>query len=302
MASTVPALRAAARARPAFGATDVGLLAMAVIWGINYSVVKYGASVVPPLVFNGARLTIAGVVLLLASLVAGRRAWPSPSDTRSLLLLGLLGNGLYQLLFILGVSYTRAGTVAILLAASPAVIAIFGRALGQERIGRRAAAGIALSIAGVACVIAGGAGDLGGHLAGTLIVLAACICWSLYNVLLRPYAQRVGNLQLTAITIAGGAVPLALLALPGAVAMRWSTVPLAAYGALLYGSLGALVVAGVLWYRGVRTLGPTRAALYSNLQPAIAVAFAWATLGEVPTPWQLAGAAAITAGIVVTRS
>ena len=33
----------------------------------------------------------------------------------------------------------------------------------------------------------------------------------------------------------------------------------------------ALVIAYYFWYRGVRVIGPTRTAMYSNLQPLIAV-------------------------------
>jgi drug/metabolite transporter (DMT)-like permease len=52
----------------------------------------------------------------------------------------------------------------------------------------------------------------------------------------------------------------------------------------------------------VRVLGPTRTAIYSNLQPAIALAAAWVALGEVPTLLQGLGAATIIAGVILTRT
>jgi drug/metabolite transporter (DMT)-like permease len=78
-------------------------------------------------------------------------------------------------------------------------------------------------------------------------------------------------------------------------------VPPAAWGAVAYAGLAAMVVAYLFYYRGVRVLGPVRTAMYSNLQPLIAMAVAFLTLREVPTIWQLGGAAAITSGLLVSR-
>jgi drug/metabolite transporter (DMT)-like permease len=71
---------------------------------------------------------------------------------------------------------------------------------------------------------------------------------------------------------------------------------------MLYSGLGALVIAYLFWYRGVRILGPTRTAMYSNMQPVFAVIIAWIVLGEVPTVWQGVGAASIVSGLVLARS
>jgi drug/metabolite transporter (DMT)-like permease len=70
----------------------------------------------------------------------------------------------------------------------------------------------------------------------------------------------------------------------------------------VYSGLGALVVAYLFWYRGVRILGPTRTAMYSNLQPALGVFLAWLMLGEAPTVWQIVGAAFIVSGLLLTRA
>ena len=45
-------------ARPRVWLAEVALLLMSVIWGVNYSVIKYGTSVVPPLAYNGVRIAL----------------------------------------------------------------------------------------------------------------------------------------------------------------------------------------------------------------------------------------------------
>ena len=67
-------------------------------------------------------------------------------------------------------------------------------------------------------------------------------------------------------------------------------------------SLLALTLAYLFWYRGVKVLGPTRSAMYSNLQPVVALVVAWFALGEQPTIIQVLGAAAIMIGLLLTRA
>jgi drug/metabolite transporter (DMT)-like permease len=68
-----------------------------------------------------------------------------------------------------------------------------------------------------------------------------------------------------------------------------------------YSAVLAMVVAYLFYYRGVRVVGPVRTAMFSNLQPIVALAVAALTLGERPGAWQLAGAALIASGLVVSR-
>jgi drug/metabolite transporter (DMT)-like permease len=74
-----------------------------------------------------------------------------------------------------------------------------------------------------------------------------------------------------------------------------------AWGSIAYSGVLALVLAYLFWYRGVKVLGPTRTGMYANLQPVIALGVAWAALGEAPHVAQLAGAAFIMAGLLLTR-
>ncbi len=275
---------------------------MAVIWGVNYAVVKFGAAQVDPLVFNSVRVVLATVVLT-AIVVATGQAWPRGRELWALLGLGVLGNGLYQYLFIEGIARTRAGDAALILAAAPAFMAIIGRMRGTERTGGTGVAGILLSLSGIALVVFGDS-EGAAHTAsmtGDLLLLVGCLCWSLYTVLLRPYTESVDGITLSAVTMIGGAIPLVLVSLPTLVHTNLGSVGPGGWAAVAYSGLLALVVAYLFWYRGVKTLGPTRSAMYANLQPIIALAVAWATLHETPRLLQLIGAACILGGLLLTR-
>ena len=295
--------RADSHPRPGVSLTDFLLLLMALIWGVNLSVVKFGTTLLHPLAYNGVRVALAAVALLAIADVAGG-ARPSRREVMILLALGIVGNGVYQLLFIEGISRTRAGNAGLLLAATPAFIALLGRAMGVERIGARGYAGIAASIAGMALVIFGKSTDTVAHasLTGDVLVLLGSLCWSVFTVMLKPYAARLDPVRVAALTMAGGAIPLAVFSMPAIASTGWARLPASAWWSILYSGIGALVIAYLFWYRGVRVLGPTRTAMYGNLQPVIALVVAWLWLREVPTLWQGLGTAGIVGGLALTRS
>jgi drug/metabolite transporter (DMT)-like permease len=290
-------------ARPNVLLAEVAVLVMALIWGVNYSVIKYGMTFVTPMAYNTLRVIIAAVTLLVIARVFGG-PWPARRDALVLLGLGVIGNGIYQMLFAEGVSRTRAGEAALVVGASPALIALFGKLKGVEHVTARGAFGIGLSIFGVGLVVLGraasgeGAGD--GSLLGDLLVLCGSVCWAVYTVYLIPFTGRVAGLHVVALSLTGGAAFLLVIGTPALIAQDWN-VPRNAWLALFYSGIGALVVAYLLWYRGVKTLGATRTAMYANLQPLIALMVAWLTLGETPTAWQSIGAATIVGGVLLTR-
>lgn len=292
----------ASSTRPGVWLTDVSLVGMALIWGVNFSVVKFGTTLIDPLAYNGVRVLLAGL-LLTAIVIVRRMPLPSLGTSLALIALGVLGNGVYQVFFIEGVARTRASDAALVVASSPALIAIIGRVRGVERVERQGGLGIALSIAGIALVVLGSTTgqDGQGTVYGDLLVLAGSMCWAIYTVMLKPYTERVAGVQLSALTMMGGAIPLFLVAIPAIAHAPWHGLPKLGWLAILYSGVFALVIAYLIWYNGVRVIGPTRTAMYSNLQPLIAMLVAWPMLGETPTLPQCVGAACIMGGLVLTR-
>jgi drug/metabolite transporter (DMT)-like permease len=316
MAVTIPSAQPAAspaeslEVEPATGAaepprwhTDALLVGMAVLWGLNFSVLKYGVSFMPPLAFNGARIPSAAVAQFAIARFL-RRPPVAPALALRLVLLGALGNGLYQALFITGLTRSRVATAALLIAASPALTAVVGRVHGSERFTPRQGAGILLQLVGCGSVAFGAATARGGadSLAGALLILSASLTWAFYAVFLRQYTSQVDTLQLGAYTMLGGAVVMLAIGLPAMLRVDWASLPASLWLALTYASLGAMVVAYLLYYRGLRVLGPTRTSMYANLQPIIAMAVAWIALREQPTAVQLGGGTLILSGLVLART
>jgi drug/metabolite transporter (DMT)-like permease len=286
-----------------FGVTDLLLVLMAVIWGVNFSVAKYGTQQMDPQVFVTLRVTLAAIVLSALTFSRerpdlDRRTWIA------LLLLGVVGHGVYQYLFVTGLALTRVGNAAVIVGAAPAFIAIASRLRGLERARATTLGGIALSVAGVAFVIIGSSNAQSGRstMLGSLLVFGGVICWSFYSVGLQPYTKTVGVMQISAISLLGGVVPLLIATSPALMRQQWSAITAAGWAAVLYSGVVSMVIAYLFWYRGLRVLGATRTSVYGNLHPIVAIFIAWIFLHEAPTVWQGIGMATIVGGIFLTRT
>jgi len=290
--------------RPAgFTSTDALLSLMVFIWGVNFIVIKDALRVVEPAVFNALRFVLATAVIGAIAWMSGVRR-PGRADLGRLALLGLLGNTIYQQGFIEGVARTRAGNAALIMAAVPVQTALIGHLRGSDPLRARDVIGLILSAAGIAVIVLGSGRDVGfgGTIHGDLLMVFATLCWSSYTVLGKPFVDRLGPIATTAWTMSLGCIPLVLFAAPAIAGQDWAVVSARAWGALVFSSLGALVLAYVVWYRGVQRLGPSHTAMYSNFVPVVAMLAAWWLLGEQPTAWQMLGAAGIFGGIWLTRT
>lgn len=289
--------------RAGFGATDLLLIVMTVIWGSNFTAIKYSLEDLLPLSFNALRFTLASAVMIAIALCSRDGLKVTPGDGKKLLALGLLGNALYQSFFISGMAHTRAGNAALILAITPLFTAILGRMRKHEYFAPRGVAGLLLAFAGIVIIVLSGRGEfsIGETILGDCLLLISTICWSLYTVGSRNLVHTYGSIKSTAIMMASGTPLLLLICAPSLLRQDWSRVRPIAWAGLVYSGLFAIAVAYIIWSYGVRKIGSTRTAIYSNITPIVAILVAWAALGESPTLGQLAGAVVIFAGVYLVR-
>ena len=288
----------------AITSTDLLLLLMTLIWGSNFTVIKYSLEDLQPLSFNALRFTIASLAMLLIAVWSGSELKTlARGDGRRLFLLGLFGNTCYQSLFITGMAYTRAGNAALILATTPLFTAVLGRIQKHEYFTARGVIGLVLAFGGIVIIVLSGQREvsLGETVFGDTLLLLSTLCWALYTVGSKRLMHTYGPIKATTIMMTSGTPLLLLLCAPALLSQDWSKVRPLAWAGLVYSGLFAIAIAYLIWSYGVKKIGSTRTALYSNITPVIALLFAWPALGETPTLGQLAGATVIFAGIYLVR-
>ena len=294
---------AVAKVEARFGVTDIWIVLMTVIWGSNFTVIKYALADFSPLDFTAVRFAIAAVAMLVITIASQRNLRVSRSDLSKLFALALLQNVLYQVSFMKGMAHTRAGNAALILATTPLFTAVIGRLRKQEHFTYRGIAGLLLAFAGIGLI------EFVGHrrdvqdssVLGDALLILATICWAVYTNLAHRFVHVYGSLKTTTIMMITGTPVLLLVCTPSLISQDWSRVRPLSWLGVVYSGLLSIALAYIIWNHGVRKIGGTRTAAYGNLTPVVALLVAWAVLGEVPTPGQLAGAAVILCGIYLVR-
>ena len=287
---------------------------MTIIWGSNFAVIKTAFRELDPQAFNATRMVVASLAFLAVMAAARRfsRGTPNPSfysparvtgrEWVQLALLGIVGHVLYQLCFIGGLARTSVANSSLMLAMTPVLIAGISAALGHERISRGHWMGAAISTAGIYLVVGKGFALGGPGLIGDLLMFGAVVCWAIYTLGARPLMERHSPLAVTGLSMALGTLVYVPLVWPQVRAVPWTQVSAWSLGLSIYSALFALCVAYTIWYVAVREIGSARTSAYSNLIPVVAMGSAVLFLGE-PLEWRkVIGAAAVLAGVALTRA
>ncbi len=292
---------------PGLGQTRayLALIVIAVLWASYPALAKLAMRDFPPFFLALVRCVVASAflsVMLVRSTGESVRELP-PGAARAFLVLGVAGVWMSMQFTYVGIYYTTAANNVILQAATPVTVALAARLVLREHLGRRQWLGAAVSGAGVVLVITNGrvatvrATEI--H-SGDLITLFAICGWTAYTVygkrvlaLSSPVMATTGAYVLGTLTL----VPTAIVAAPFYPAPRLAS-PLAWTVVFYQAILGG--IAHVWWYRAVNVVGPSRSAIFMNIQPVVGVALAWLLLSESFGPWRMVGGALILGGVALT--
>lgn len=289
-------------------ATALLLTIPPLLWAGNAIVGRSVNDMVPPVMLNLLRWSIAMLLLLpLASRIFRRNSalWPY---WRRFSLLGLLGVGLYNTLQYLALHTSSPINVTLVAASMPVWMLLVGKLFFDASISPRQIAGAGLSIAGVLLVLSRGEWRflLALRLVpGDVLMIFGAVIWSFYSWLLTlprdPVEIRSDWAAFLLAQVAFG-VAWSVLFTAGEWAIASPQIdwgwPLAA--ALLFVAVGPAIIALRCWGLGVQRVGPTVAGFFSNLTPLFAAVMSSAFLGEMPHVYHAAAFALIVGGIVIS--
>src|SRR5688572_28839967 len=278
---------------------------MILIWGTNFSVVKVALRDFPEIPFNATRLAVATTVFLAAIRWTRDEARPRAPLTRAdwiqLLFLGLVGTFLYQLRFVAGVRRTSVGNGSLIVGISPIVIALMSAIAGHERISLLRWAGVFMALLGLYFVVGKGVDFSTATLRGDLLMLGGVFCWATYSVASQPILKRHSPLIVIGLTFSIGAACYVLMMVPTLMDVNCGGVSGFSWFLMVASALLALNVSYWIWYTGLKRLGGSRTSVYSYLTPIVAMIVAAIWIGEPIAGNQIAGAAAIFGGLLITR-
>jgi len=273
-----------------------------VVWGTSFAATKEALQAFAPVTLIWLRMTIATtlVVALWRYIPKGRYR---SGDWKWLLLMVVCEPCLYFLFEAYALKYTTSGQAGVIAALVPLMVAVGAWLLLAERLNSKIVTGLVISIVGVVVLsLSGDATQQAPNpLLGNVLELAAMTCAAGYVLTLKHLTQRYSAWLLTALQAIAGAVfflPGLLLEQP----QPWSEISSYHWWIMLY--LGTLVTLGAygLFNYGVSLIPASRAALFINLIPVVAVITGWGLLNESLNVWQSAAIFAILVGVYVGES
>ncbi|MFC2160085.1 DMT family transporter [Acidobacteriota bacterium] len=288
-----------------FGLSDFLMLFAILLWSINFSFVKVALREFSPLGFNGIRLIFASLLLVFFLFVSRENFKIVKADIWKFVVLGIVGNTAYQMLFIHGIHLTTASNTAIIIATTPVFIALLSLFLRHEKLNWAAWAGILISFVGFYFVITKQPGSLslnGKGAQGDLMILLGTLCWAVYTVFSLPLLKRISPLKLTMFTMVTGTIFFIPFCVKDIIQLPYDQISFEAWASLAFSGLFALSVCYVIWYASVKRVGNSRTAIYDNLVPILTIFFAFFLLDERITVLQGAGTLVILCGVYLTRS
>lgn len=232
--------------------------------------------------------------------------------TRRLLFLeSFLGNFLFSICMLFGVSLTTAVAAGVVMSSIPAVVAILSWIILKERIGRRTAAAIACAALGIglfslqkpeaASAALQEAAFLGvAHSVwGNLLVFAAVVCEASYVVIGKRLTEGLGPKRISAIINLWGFALVTPLGLWAARSFDFAAVSPGIWSLLVFYALAASVWTVWLWMTGLKTVPASRAGVFTVMLPVSAAAVGVLFMGERLTSMQMLAFGIALLGLVL---
>ena len=244
---------------------------------------------------GGQAVRYAAGAVILVLLAGGRLPRPTARQAIRLGLLAATGLAAFNLLVLAAEASMDPGSVGVIVASVPVLLALAGPLQEGRRVEPRVLAAAAVVAAGAAAVQ-----GLGGDVTagGLIAALGALACEAAFSLLAAPLLAPLGPvvvsawaailavpiLVVTALTIDGPGDALRMPTVEEALGLAWLVV-------------AVTVAAFLLWYSAVRALGVERTGLLTGVLPVSALVVA-AILGRTDlTAGRLAGALLVGAGI-----
>lgn len=236
----------------------------------------------------------------------------SPHTRRLLFLESFLGNFLFSICMLFGVSMTTAVAAGVVMSSIPAVVAVLSGLFLRERIGWRSVGAIACAAIGIGLFSLQkadtgplSAADVSGPfgmnraLLGNLLVFAAVICEASYVVIGKRLTDGLGPKRISAIINLWGFALVTPFGLWAAWPFDFAAVSAPIWALLVFYALAASVWAVWLWMTGLTTVPASQAGVFTVMLPISAAAIGVLFMGERLTGLQVLAFAIALFGLVL---
>jgi len=265
------------------------------MWGLDYIVAKKALEVLGTMNLLFLKYLIGLLLVLAIKLKKKVKTLIRLKDIPFFILCSLTGEILYYYCDYTAMSYLPVSIITVILAFVPVLSILIERVIFKKRFTAKILIGILVCVVGVGIVI--GADFrllLNGRLIGYILAFGSVISWNMYNFITAHLSEHYESIAVTFNQLLCTLLIVSPYAIHTMPPMETFT-PSIMVG-VLYLGLGSVGAGFLIMVRGLKALGPTISAMFSNFLPVTATFFGWLFLKESLSPMQVAG------GIIVILS
>ncbi len=189
-------------------ANYMAILALGLIWGGTFMVVRIALEGYGPITVATARTTL-GAIALVALMILLKRPLPSKDAMRHLMILGPLNTAIPFSLLSWGQQFVPSAFAGISMAALPLFVLPLAHFFSDERLNMRRAVGVVIGFSGALTLIGPGVLQIGTGMEpmGQLACLLATLSYAISSILTRR-CPPIDSITLAAFTLVTGSVLL----------------------------------------------------------------------------------------------
>lgn len=284
----------------------IALIIGQIFWGTSYILTEYALRVFPPATLVSMRLAIAALILGLIALCSGQLVRIPWKVYRWFFLASFCEPFVYFLCEAMALQRMSSMVASVILSFIPLLTPLLTYYFLREKITIKNLIGIVVSIAGVLMVIIE-KGQVTVDLLGVVFLLIAMVGAVGYSLVIRKVPEEYNTLSVVFYMFCTALIffiPTALITEWGEITTLVANPPAEMRNALM-AIVGVAVtsscIAFLFYSYGVRIIGPNKASVFNNIQPAVTALFAWWFMSQ-PMDWvKILGIAVLIFGMFVAQ-
>ena len=269
-----------------------------VLWASAFVAIRYLGRDFSPGSLTLGRLVVAAACLAAVALPRGLPR-PSRRDLLSIVLIGVLWFGIYNVALNEGERRVDAGTAAMLIQVSPVLIALLAAMFLDERFTLNLALGLVLAFGGVALIALSTSSHADRDILGVLLCILSAVVYSISLILQKPLMKRMAAIQVVWLACTVGAI--VCLPFAGTLVRETAAAPVSSIVWVVYLGVFPTAVAFTTYAYALSHMSASNLGVTTYLVPPITIVLGLVFLGEAPPTIAYAGGALALLGVALAR-
>ncbi|QZY30938.1 DMT family transporter [Nocardioides coralli] len=269
-----------------------------VFWASAFVAIRHLGDDFSPGALSLGRLLVGALALGAVALASGLPR-PTGREWRSIVLIGVLWFGIYNLALNEGEQRVDAGTAAMLIQVAPVLIALLAAVFLDERFTATLGIGLGLAFGGVALIGLADSPTGERDVLGVALCVAAAAAYAVSLVLQKPLVARLRGVHVTWLACTVGAV--SCLPFAGQLWSEAAVAPASSLWWLVYLGVFPTAIAFSTYAYALKHMSASNLGVTTYLVPPITIVLGLLLLGETPAPIAYVGGVLALVGVSVAR-